>query len=77
MRLVFFDLDRTLLEVNSASGWVKRELSKGEISWTVGVKAAWWLLRYRLGAAEMEGALKEGALTLTGRSEKELAAAVR
>ena len=68
----FFDLDGTLLTVNSASLWVKRERRLGRIT-------AWQLLRvavmlggYRLGFLDMERALRAALAELRGESEAEV-----
>ena len=38
--IAFFDLDRTILSINSASCWIRRELREGYLGRLVAVKGA-------------------------------------
>ena len=69
MGIAFFDLDRTLISKNSASLWVKAELREGQISTWEAVRAGSWLLRYRLGFANMEDAVRRAISSLEGKEE--------
>ena len=65
--IAFFDLDLTLLSVNSATPWIKSEYKLGYVSlWQV-IKAAYWLTRYHFGASSMEGALRSAIKSLRGQ----------
>jgi HAD superfamily hydrolase (TIGR01490 family) len=66
MRLAFFDLDRTLLAVNSGTLWVRRELALGHISKRQAAQAVWWLARYRLGFAAGEDVVARAVTHLAG-----------
>ncbi len=56
--IAFFDLDRTLLEVNSGGLWVKSEYREGYINrWQLG-RALFDLVRYHLGIANLEMTLR-------------------
>jgi HAD superfamily hydrolase (TIGR01490 family) len=66
MQLVFFDLDRTLLSVNSGTLWVRRELALGHISKRQAMRAMWWLARYQLGFASGEAMVAEAVTQITG-----------
>lgn len=70
--IAFFDLDRTLIATNSATGWMRRELRLGNINRRDVVRAAGWIGLYQLGFARIESALHDAAATLTGQSEAEL-----
>jgi HAD superfamily hydrolase (TIGR01490 family) len=52
MHLALFDLDRTLIDVNSGHLWLRRELHAGRISWWKAAWAVWWLARYQLGSGQ-------------------------
>jgi len=67
--IAFFDLDLTLLEVNSASLWIRRELRLGHISRWSALKAAAWLGLYELGFAQLHDAIRSAAATLQGKEE--------
>ena len=56
--IAFFDLDRTLLEINSGSLWVKAEFRAGYISRMQLARALFDLLRYHLGMANIETTLR-------------------
>ena len=71
-KLVFFDLDRTLLSYNSASGWVRRELKLGFINRFTALKGAFFLLQYGLGISSMEKPIRQAGKLLAGSKEKDL-----
>jgi len=68
--IAFFDLDLTLLEVNSASLWIRREMRLGHITRWSAFKGAAWLGLYELGFARMEDAIRSAAQTLQGKEER-------
>ena len=73
MTIAFFDLDKTLLAVNSASLWVRRELALGHITRVQALKASLMLARYHMGFAPMQEALVEAAShMLKGTGERPL-----
>lgn len=72
MAIAFFDLDRTILSINSGSGWVKSEYRDGFITRWQMARATVWLLRYHLGFADMEGVLREALAAYAGHPESEL-----
>jgi len=75
--IAFFDLDRTLLSANSASLWIRAELREGRIRRRDAAVAAGWIVRYQLGVAQLEDALRSAAETLAGQEEAELRARTR
>jgi HAD superfamily hydrolase (TIGR01490 family) len=68
----FFDLDGTLLTVNSANLWIKRELRLGRIPYWQFLRAALWLFGYRLGMLDMDRALSAALLQLRGVDEESI-----
>jgi len=74
LAIAFFDLDLTLLSVNSAVRWVQAERKAGHITRWQALRAALWLVRYRLGFSSLQDALREAILTLKGRPEREVRA---
>lgn len=69
----FFDLDRTLLDCNSARLWVQEEWRNGAIGLREVTWAAWWLGRYSLGLeAGLEDVLETAVARLEGQSEDEM-----
>jgi len=74
-RAAFFDLDRTLIDVNSGSLWLRHEWDEGNLGVRDFAWGAWVLFRYSLGVGEgMEDAFKDAVRTLAGKSEEVLAA---
>lgn len=72
MSIAFFDFDRTLIAVNSASLWIRRELRLGFLSWWEAIRASAWLLRYELGFADLESVVRLVIGSLQGSSEDAL-----
>ncbi len=70
--IAFFDVDKTLLSVNSASLWVRRELAAGNLSRLQALRAGFWVTLYHLGFARMDDVLNEAVATLKGRVEREV-----
>ena len=69
MAIAFFDLDRTLLSVNSGALWVKKELREGSITRLQAVRAFGWIVKYQLGFGKMEDALLTAIRHLEGKEE--------
>ncbi len=77
MALALFDLDWTLLDVNSGRLWVRAEWRAGRLRLREVAWASWWLARYSLGFASGLDAVFEAAVQgLEGQSEAELEARV-
>lgn len=72
MRVAFFDLDKTLLAVNSGSLWVRREVALGHLSKRQALRAMAWLARYHLGFAAAEAMVAEAVAQLRGTDAREL-----
>lgn len=64
--IAFFDLDRTLLSVNSGSLWVRRELRLGHASRFDALRASIWLAGYHLGVAPMDDIIRTAIGRLAG-----------
>lgn len=68
----FFDLDRTLITINSAREWFRMERRERRIGRRQTVEAAGWLGLYGLGLMEGRLALGRAARTVAGDSEAAL-----
>jgi len=73
----FFDLDGTILAVNSARLWVAYERRGGRISRAQLAQAAIWLIGYRFGVLDIESALERAIAIMAGEPEDEMKARVR
>ena len=69
-----FDLDRTLVSVNTASLWLRSRAQRGEASKRDLALGAWWMLRYFLGALDAEGIARRAARPYAGSDEAEVVA---
>jgi len=70
MAIAFFDLDKTLLAVNSGSLWIRRELALGHITRVQAMRATLWLARYHMGFVPMQDALVQAMSHLQGTDEQ-------
>ncbi|MEZ4474356.1 MAG: HAD-IB family hydrolase [bacterium] len=70
----FFDLDRTVLDVNSGRLWIRSEVRLGYLGRRQAARAAFHLARYHLGFARIEPVIRDAVATLAGTPEAELAA---
>lgn len=73
-RAAFLDLDGTLIRVNTARLWLRREWRHGRIGPLQLAQAGLKLAAYHLGFLDMEGALRSALRTLRGVSEEEIRA---
>ena len=70
--IAFFDVDRTLLAVNSATLWVKRELRAGKITRSQALRAGMWVGAYSLGFARMDDVIRSAVAQLKGQRERDI-----
>ncbi|MCC6748552.1 MAG: HAD family hydrolase [Deltaproteobacteria bacterium] len=68
----FFDLDLTLLSVNSGALWFRRERRLGRLSRAQYARAVVYLLLYRANLLNMDEAMREALATIRGQSEETL-----
>lgn len=69
MGLVFFDLDRTVLDVNSGELWMRAELRLGFISRGQALRASIYLVGYHLGLLDVSSFVRAAIGTLNGERE--------
>ena len=72
MGIAFFDLDKTLLSVNSATLWIARELRHGHITRYDAARAAFWVTLYGVGVAQMQDVLEQAIASLRGQRERDV-----
>ena len=71
---VFFDLDKTLLDVNSGSEWLRHEFKAGRVTLWQTVQAVVWLMLYYFFGADMTKPLQLAMESLAGTEEAEIVA---
>jgi HAD superfamily hydrolase (TIGR01490 family) len=69
MRAALFDLDKTLLDVNSATLWLKHEWRAGRVGVRDVAWAVWALAQYHLGRDGLEKLFEEAAMSVSGLRE--------
>ena len=67
--IAFFDLDRTLISINSASKWIRREVRLGHLSRWQASRAGVSILMYHAGFSRIENTLRGAVLLLKGESQ--------
>ncbi len=72
MALALFDLDRTVLAVNSAKLWISAEVKAGFLTRWQALRAAAWIGTYHAGFTRLESLVEEAIATLAGANEAEL-----
>ncbi len=72
-RLALFDLDRTLIAVNSATGWIKREVRLGFLTRRQAMHGVYQIAKYQLGFSRMEQTIEDAVRALTGDEEAAVA----
>ena len=62
--IAFFDLDHTLIAINSAKAWMSRERRAGRMGRREALRAVVWFAMYRMGKARMDDVVRSAVLTL-------------
>jgi HAD superfamily hydrolase (TIGR01490 family) len=70
----FFDMDRTLLRVDTAMSWTRFLYRRGELPPAMVAKALYWSTLYRLAVLDMEAVFTKLCLDLRGDSEADMIA---
>ncbi|MGE0786159.1 MAG: HAD family hydrolase [Sandaracinaceae bacterium] len=65
----FFDVDKTLVRVNTSSHYVRWRVMQRTMSATMLAKATWWGALYRFGMLDVQRIGETAAETLTGIAE--------
>jgi HAD superfamily hydrolase (TIGR01490 family) len=74
MPVAFFDMDRTLLTVNSGTRWIRFLRSRGEISRFAYMRALVWAVQYKLSVLDMHTLSERLAADLVGQPEEDMVA---
>ena len=67
-----FDMDKTLLRVDTATSWSRFLYARGELSTRMLAKATYWSLLYKLAVLDMETVFSRLVADLEGDSEAEM-----
>lgn len=74
LRAAFFDMDNTLLTVDTALSWTKFLYRRGELPTAMLAKAMYWATLYKLAVLDMESVFTRLCLDLAGDSEADMIA---
>jgi HAD superfamily hydrolase (TIGR01490 family) len=74
MQAAFFDMDNTLLRIETGMSWVRFLRSRGELSPRMFAKALYWSTLYKLAVLDMEAVFTKLIADLEGDSEAEMIA---
>lgn len=69
MRAALFDLDRTLVRVNTTSLYVRHRRDIGQATWRDSVRMAVWLARYTVGLIDAQAVAEKALAAFEGESE--------
>ncbi|MEO8706876.1 MAG: HAD family hydrolase [Kofleriaceae bacterium] len=73
-RAAFFDMDNTLLRVETGMSWVRFLYKRGELPPRMLAKAMYWSTLYKLAVLDMDAVFKKLIADLEGDSESEMIA---
>lgn len=73
----FFDLDRTVLRIDTGTSWMRYLYRRGEISTLAMARVLYWSLLYRGAVLDMEAVARRLVADLAGDREAELVAKSR
>jgi HAD superfamily hydrolase (TIGR01490 family) len=68
----FFDMDRTLIRVNSGTLWIRWLRERGELSWYETARGLMWIAQYKLALLDMESVATRASALMRGQLESEL-----
>jgi HAD superfamily hydrolase (TIGR01490 family) len=74
MIAALFDMDNTLLRVDTAMSWTKFLYKRGELPASMLAKAIYWSTLYKLAVLDMETVFTKLCMDLAGDSEAEMVA---
>ena len=68
----FFDMDRTLIRVNSGTLWIRWLRERGELSLYETARGLMWIAQYKLALLDMESVATKASALMRGQSEHDL-----
>jgi len=73
----FFDMDRTLIRVNSGTLWIRWLRARGEISLYETMRGLGWIAQYKLALLDMEAIATKVIAAMRGQAEQDLVVKAR
>lgn len=68
-KAALFDMDRTLVRIDTATLYVRYQRDKGEASLRDALRVAWWMLQYSFGVIDAERVAEQALRSFRGKEE--------
>jgi phosphoserine phosphatase len=68
-RAALFDMDRTLVRVDTATLYVRYQRDVGEATWQDAARVAWWMFQYTLGVIDAARVAEQALQSFKGKRE--------
>jgi HAD superfamily hydrolase (TIGR01490 family) len=68
-KAALFDMDRTLVRIDTATLYVRYQRDKGEATWRDATRVAWWMFQYTLGVIDAERVAEQALMSFRGKEE--------
>jgi HAD superfamily hydrolase (TIGR01490 family) len=68
-RAALFDMDRTLIRVDSGTLYIRYQRQKGQATYRDVARVAWWMLQYTFGVIDAERVAMQALESFKGRQE--------
>jgi HAD superfamily hydrolase (TIGR01490 family) len=68
-RAALFDMDRTLVRIDTATLYVRYQRDVGEATWRDAARVTWWMLQYTLGVIDAERVAEQALTAFKGKPE--------
>jgi len=69
-RAALFDMDRTLVRIDTATLYVRYQRDRGEAGLRDALRVAWWMLKYSFGFMDAPRIAQEAMRAFTGKEER-------
>ena len=68
-RAALFDMDRTLVRIDTATLYVRYQRDVGEATWQDAARVAWWMFQYTLGVIDAARVAEQALQSFKGKRE--------
>jgi HAD superfamily hydrolase (TIGR01490 family) len=72
-RAALFDMDRTLVRIDTATLYVRYQRATGQATWRDALRVAWWMLQYTAGVIDAPAVAEKALRSFRGKEESWLA----
>ncbi|HEX3595786.1 MAG TPA: HAD family hydrolase [Polyangiaceae bacterium] len=68
-KAALFDMDRTLVRIDTGTLYVRYQRDRGEATWRDAARVAWWMLQYSFGVVDAERVAARALESFRGKEE--------